>query len=104
MKNQQRRFVPGLLDILQPLNELLRKDRELLWSSVQKAAFEEVKKILTTYPILALFSPKKKTKVGSSQYGLGALGASFNIKISRKLGQFLSLQEPFLYRNKGMYK
>lgn len=48
-----RKFVPKFADITHPLNLLLRKNIKFDWNEECSAAFEELKKKLTTPPILA---------------------------------------------------
>lgn len=47
-----RNFIPNYSDICLPLTNLLKKDAKFMWTSVQQRAFEEVKSILTSRPLL----------------------------------------------------
>src|SRR3954467_15149055 len=47
-----RRFVQNFSKIAKPMTELLCKDKRYTWSSAFQAAFEELKRRLTTAPIL----------------------------------------------------
>ena len=73
--NQMSKFVPNLFDVTKPLRELLVKDNQWVWGPPQQKAFDQVKQMLTTTPILALFNPKLETTVAAdaSSYGLGAV-------------------------------
>ena len=67
------RFLPNLSNVAQPLNELLRSDRCWIFDSVQKQAYNDVKKLVSSNQVLAFYDPNKETRITSdaSSYGLG---------------------------------
>ncbi|WVZ84539.1 hypothetical protein U9M48_031565 [Paspalum notatum var. saurae] len=49
-----RRFIENFSRIAKPITSLLEKDAEFRWTNAQQAAFDELKKTLTTAPVLTL--------------------------------------------------
>jgi hypothetical protein len=49
-----RRFIEGFSKISKPMTELLEKDKKFEWMSACEASFQELKKRLTTTPILVM--------------------------------------------------
>ncbi|WVZ76463.1 LOW QUALITY PROTEIN: hypothetical protein U9M48_024439 [Paspalum notatum var. saurae] len=49
-----RRFIENFSKIAKPMTSLLEKDAEFRWTDAQQAAFDELKKRLTTAPVLTL--------------------------------------------------
>jgi hypothetical protein len=49
-----QRFIEGFSKISKPMTELLEKEKKFEWTSACEASFQELKKRLTTAPILVL--------------------------------------------------
>jgi hypothetical protein len=60
--NWLRKFLPGAAKILKPLTDLTSKrcSEVVNWGPEQQAAWNEVKQILTTQPVLSLYDPTKE--------------------------------------------
>jgi hypothetical protein len=49
-----RRFIEGFSKISKPMTELLEKDKQSKWMPACEASFQEMKKRLTTTPVLVM--------------------------------------------------
>lgn len=69
-----RKFVPGYSTIAKPISDLLRHGSTFVWGICQRQAFEQLKKLLTTEPVLKIYKPDARTElhVDASKYGFGA--------------------------------
>jgi hypothetical protein len=70
-----RRFIEGFSKIVKPLTTLLEKDREFKWTSACQSSFEELKKRLTTTPVLVMPDLQKSFDIycDASRQGLGCV-------------------------------
>jgi hypothetical protein len=70
-----RRFIEGFLKISKPMTELLEKDKKFEWTSACEASFQELKKRLTTAPILVMPDMEKSFSIycDASGQGLGCV-------------------------------
>jgi hypothetical protein len=70
-----RRFIPNISKIAKPITKLLKKGNRYVWSDACDEAFENLKKLLTTSPLLTPPDIKKPFDVycGASNTGLGGV-------------------------------
>ena len=70
-----RRFIENFSKIAKPMTELLKNDKKFVWSEACERSFQELKKRLTTAPILTLPDIKKDFVVycDASKQGLGCV-------------------------------
>lgn len=70
-----RRFVPRFSAIAHPINKLLRKDAKFSFDEECVTAFEKLKTILTSEPVLANYDPNNETELhtDASKIGYGAV-------------------------------
>ena len=73
--NYYNRYLPNLATVIKPLNELLEKNRKWVWSDACQKAFENVKQLITSEPVLTHYDPKAPVRLAcdASPYGLGAV-------------------------------
>lgn len=70
-----RRFVPKFATVAHPLHVLTKKDAQFVWTEQCQTAFENVKKLLTSSPVLAFpqFDRPFLLETDASGTGLGAV-------------------------------
>ncbi|XP_062499663.1 uncharacterized protein K02A2.6-like [Corticium candelabrum] len=75
MTNYLLKFMPHLSDLLEPLRQLTKQHIQWEWTDVQETAFNDIKRTVTTTPVLRYFDPKDETTIqcDASQTGLGAV-------------------------------
>ena len=73
MTNFVQQFSPKLSEITEPLRQLIRKDTELCWNAEHEKSFCEIRRLLSSSPILRYFYEGKPTilQCDASQSGLG---------------------------------
>ena len=72
--NYLGKLIPNLSGINQPLRQLLQKDIVWHWEEAQQQSFDELKRAITTAPVLAYYDEKEDIvlSVDSSKDALGA--------------------------------
>jgi hypothetical protein len=66
-----RRFIEGFSKISKPMTELLEKDKKFEWTPACEASFQELKKWLTTAPILLMSDMEKPFSIYCDVSGQG---------------------------------
>jgi hypothetical protein len=66
-----RRFIEGFSKISKPMTELLKNDKKFEWTSTCEASFQELKKRLTTDPILVMPDMEKSFSIYCDVSGQG---------------------------------
>ena len=72
--NYYRDFVENMSRIIAPLTRLTRKNVDFVWTDEQERAFNDVKRILTTEPVIAIFDPSLPTELTTDASKLGLAG------------------------------
>ena len=72
--NYLAKFLPRLSEVLEPIQQLARKEVPWQWQHEHDAAFEKVKDLVTQAPMLKYYSPTEELTVqcDASDKGLGA--------------------------------
>jgi len=75
LANYYRRFIKDFARVARPINMLTRKDVKWQWGVEQQKAFNELKKVFTTKPVLAALDLDKKFRVeaDASNYATGGV-------------------------------
>ena len=74
MVNYLKKSSPVLSELSEPLRRLCKSGVKWAWESEQQSAFEAIKQVITTLPVLAYFDKTKKHTIqcDASKKGLGA--------------------------------
>ena len=66
-----RRFISNFSTIADPLYKLLRKNADFIWDNEQQQAFEQIKELLTSEPVIGIFNPDKPVSLFTDASGIG---------------------------------
>jgi len=80
--NFYRQFIRGYSDIIRPLTELTKKGTTFVWTKAANEAFEQLKQMFVSDPILVQFDPEQDTIVeaDSSGYVVGGTLSQYDNK------------------------
>ncbi|KAM4060442.1 reverse transcriptase (RNA-dependent DNA polymerase) [Hirsutella rhossiliensis] len=95
--NYYRQFIPRFSNIAAPLTALTKKDAVFAWSKECDKAFEELKALLTSAPVLAQWDPDRETIVETDSSGYvtgGALSQKGDDGIMRPVAFFSKKNAP----------
>ena len=75
MVNFLTKFIPRAQSILEPLNNILKKDIAWTWNEAQQNSFEEIKELISSATCLAYYDLNRETilSVDASSFGLGGV-------------------------------
>jgi hypothetical protein len=80
--NFYRQFIRDNSELIRPLTDLTKKRIKFVWSKAANEAFEQLKQMFTTDPILVQFHPERGTVVetDSSRYVVGGVMSQYDDK------------------------
>jgi len=75
MINYMRKFLPNFSSLSKPINDLLSTKNEWRWDEVHDECFNNLKKLISSPPVLSLYDYNKLSRVSadSSSYGIGGV-------------------------------
>jgi len=73
--NYLDKFIKNKAEVQGPISQLLQKDAAFVWDTPQQNAFEELKRVISSSPVLSYFDNDKQTTLNAdaSSTGLGAV-------------------------------
>ncbi|XP_033114342.1 uncharacterized mitochondrial protein AtMg00860-like, partial [Anneissia japonica] len=92
MTNYCARFIPNYSTITAPIRQLTHKDKVFTWHKKQQSAFDEIKKILSSSPVVSYFDVTKVTEliVDASPVGLAGILVQYETKEGSKKPQVVA--------------
>jgi hypothetical protein len=103
--NFYHKYVPNIAIKLEPLHKLLRKDQKFEWTEDCQKSFEEMKEILCTQPVLAIFDPNLPIHIytDASLLGVGAVLKQPQDKEEKPVAYFSKKLNEVQKRKKAIY-
>jgi hypothetical protein len=94
--NFYRRFIRNFSKIAFPLNNLTKKDVQWKWGLAQQEAFEELKRIVTTTPVLSFpdHNKPKMAETDASKYAYGVVLSQLEGEIWKPLAYMSKTMQP----------
>ena len=86
LANYYRCFVKDFAKVVLPMNQLTRKNKKWKWRDEQQKAFEQLKAVFTTRPVLAAPKIDKEFRVEADTSNF-ATGGVLSVKCEDKLWQ-----------------
>lgn len=73
--NFYNKYIPNIAITLEPMHRLLRKNQKFIWSTECQRAFDKMKEILCSQPVLTIFDPELAINIytDASILGIGAV-------------------------------
>jgi len=75
LANYYRRFIKDFAQVAKPMNVLTRKDEKWQWEDKQQKAFDELKRVFTSKPVLVAPDLNKEFRIeaNASNYATGGV-------------------------------
>jgi len=103
LANYYRRFVKDFAKVALPMNRLTRKDKKWKWGEEQQAAFEQLKAVFTTRPMLATPELDKEFRVKADALNF-ATGGVLSVKCDDDLWRPVAFISKALNETERNYK
>ena len=90
-------FIRNFSNLAKPLNDLLKKDQQFIWTDAQQKAFDELKKCFTEEPVLMMPDHTKPFQIetDASNYATGAVLTQLDSNSDRHPVLFLFILKMF---------
>jgi len=103
LTNYYRRFIKDFVKVARPMNMLTRKDVKWQWGEEQEQAFDELKRIFTSRPVLVAPDLDKEFRIEVDALNY-ATGGVLSMKCSDELWRLVAFISKSLSDTKRNYK